>query len=89
MKLQTILEDYRAAVVALQGEIKTVRTQAGEQEKALRYLCCDMTNQVCYIRTCDDMYMISYICESHLCISWRLDWLQVLLLVVSMRTNTV
>jgi hypothetical protein len=46
MKLQTILEDYRAAVVALQGEIKTVRTQAGEQEKALRYLCCDMTNQV-------------------------------------------
>jgi hypothetical protein len=45
LKLQTILEDYRAAVVSLQTEIKAVRAQAQEQDRALRYLCCDMVNQ--------------------------------------------
>ena len=44
--LQAILEDYRAAVVTLQSDVKAAQVRALEAERLLAYLCCEMTDQV-------------------------------------------
>lgn len=43
--LQAILEDYRAAVVSLQSDVKAAQMRAFEAERLLAYLCSEMTDQ--------------------------------------------